>query len=140
MDTSGHSATQKAQNSLFFTNLTVPELFVAGCYLSEFLMAALLVLSSSSVRTLPTKQPGRGPCSLTHNLWFNCQCHPCSLCCHLTQQLGTTSRCTTKPMNFSTIQWDELHLFSKDLNLFQVCASLVHSPGSRVLHKFPHIS
>lgn len=129
VDTSEHSATQKAQNSWFFTSLTVPDSFAeAGCYPSELLMAPLQVLSHQAT------QKGPMPTD-TQSL-----CHPCSLCCHPTQQLGTTARCTTKPMNFSTKQWDELHLFSKDLNLFQVCAFLVHSPGPRVLHKFPHTS
>ena len=111
-----------------------------GCYLSELLMVPLQVLSSFAVRTLPDEQPGGGPRPLTRHLWFDCQGSSCSLCCHVIQQLGTTSRCVTKPMNFSAIQWDELYLFSKDLNLFRVCPSLVHSLGPRVLHKFPYIA
>lgn len=75
---------------------------------------------------------GGGPSPLTLNHQLNWQWPACSLCRQFVQQLQTISRCMAKPVNFSAVQWDELHLFSKEVNPFQVCPSLVHSFSPRV--------
>lgn len=65
--------------------------------------------------------------------WF----YACSPCHRVVQGPWTSSGSRAKPKNFSSIQWDELHLFLKDLNPIQIYPSLIYSLSPRMSHRFP---